>query len=179
VTEVVALAAALVAWAGVTLVLVADGRRGLALGLLLTTAGLAVAVADLGQPAYAAAALAAGGLVAAVLRLRDGRPGWRILPPGSTPRLMAAIVVFAFGSVAVISTEADARWIVRLAAFAVAALAGGRVVTRDHRGLALGAASAVALGLGALGGATAIVAGALVAAVLGAIGGEEPAGVEG
>src|SRR5262249_3994572 len=67
VTEIVALAAALVAWIGVTLVLVADGRRGLALGLLVTTAGLAIAVADLGHATYAAAALAAGGLVAAGL----------------------------------------------------------------------------------------------------------------
>jgi hypothetical protein len=178
-TEALALLGAFTAWIGVTLVTVADGRRGVALGLLVTTAGLVLTGEVAGQTPLAVAVLGAGGCAAAALRLRSGVPGWRVLPPGSTPRLMAGIVVLAVAAVAAVSARADPEWLARLAAVVVTVLAGGRVLSVDQRGLALGGASAAALGLGALGDAPALVAAGVVAAGLGAIGAGEPAGEEG
>jgi hypothetical protein len=67
----------------------------------------------------------------------------------------------------------------RLGALAVAALAAGRILTVEHRWTALGGASALALGLGALGGTTALLAAAAVAVALGAIDGDEAVEVGG
>jgi len=63
----------------------------------------------------------------------------------------------------------------RVAGLVVAALALARILTTERRWAALGAGSALALGLGTLGGATGLVAGAAVAAGLGAIDGAEAA----
>jgi hypothetical protein len=178
VTEAPALAGAAASWLGIALLLVADGRRGLALGLVVATAGLVLATAAAGQPPAGVAALAAGGLIAAALRLRDGQPGWGLLPPGSTPRLTGAIVVLIAAVIVAGPGIGSAEGAVRLGALVVATLAAGRILTVDQRWAALGAASALAIGLGALGGLTAMVAGAAVAAGLGAIGGADPVEAE-
>src|SRR5215472_6702567 len=160
------------AWIGATLLLVADGRRGLALGLVVLTAGLAVASAAGGQAPIGVAVLAAGGVAAAALRLRGGRPGWGLLPPGSTPRLVGAIVGVIGATLVAGFGLASPEGAARLAALVVAALAAGRILTVEGRWGAVGGASALALGLGALGGLAALVAAGLVAAGLGTIDGD-------
>ena len=82
--------AALLAWLGAALVVLADARRGLALGLAIVTVGLAALAWGGGQP-VGAVALAAGGLTG-VLRCWTGAPPtWGLMPPGSTPRLVLCI----------------------------------------------------------------------------------------
>jgi hypothetical protein len=182
-SEAAAVAGAVAGWLGATLLVVADGRRGLAAGLLVLTAGLALAAAAAGEAPAGVAALAVGGVAAAGLRLRGGRPGWGLLPPGSTPRLVGAIAALIGAALVAGFGVGSPPGAARLGALAVVALAGGRVLTVDQRWSALGAASAlaVALGtLGALGGATtALLAAAVVAAGLGAIDGAEAVQVSG
>jgi hypothetical protein len=160
------------AWLGASLLMVADGRRGLALGLVVLTGGLAAASAAGGQAPLGVAVLALGGVSAAALRLRAGRPGWGLLPPGSTPRLIGAIVGVIGATVVAGFGLGSPEGAARLAALVVAALAAGRILTVEDRWAALGGASALALGLGALGGTAALVAAGLVAAGLGAIDGD-------
>ncbi|HEY7200179.1 MAG TPA: hypothetical protein VIC57_08210 [Candidatus Dormibacteraeota bacterium] len=174
-TEAIAVVGAALAWLGVTLLAVAEGRRGLALGLVMAAAGLATAAAAAGQSAAGVTALVAGGLLAAALRLRSGGPGWNILPPGSTPRLMAALIAVLGAGLVASSEIASPGGAARVAALVVAALAIARILTTDRRWAALGAGSALALGLGTLGGTIALVTGAAVAVGLGAIDGAEPA----
>jgi hypothetical protein len=175
VTEAIAVAGAALAWLGVTLVSVAEGRRGVALGLAVAAGGLAGAAAAAGQPPLGATALLAGGLVAAALRLRGGGPGWNLLPPGSTPRLMASLVALVGAALVAGSETASPSGAVRIAGLVAAALAVARILTTGRRWAALGAGSALALGLGSLGGLTGLVAGAAVAAALGAVDGAETA----
>jgi hypothetical protein len=175
VTEAIAISGAALAWFGVTLLAVADGRRGLALGLTLATAGLAGTAAAAGQPPAGVTTLLAGGLLAAVLRLRGGRPGWDVLPPGSTPRLLSALVALILAGLVAGSGLASPAGAARVAALVVAALASARILTTERRWATLGAGSALALGLGTLGGVTSLVAGAAVAVGLGAIDGGEVA----
>lgn len=77
-------------WLGASLIVVADGRRGLAAGIALTTLGLTL-LAFVTAGALAASAVAAGGAVAAARRFTSGPGGWAILAPGSTPRLVLCI----------------------------------------------------------------------------------------
>lgn len=82
--------AALLAWLGASLVVLADGRRGLATGLGLLAAALAV----LAWPSAAlpgALAVAAGGLIASWQCWRSGPAAWRVMPGGSTPRLVLCV----------------------------------------------------------------------------------------
>jgi hypothetical protein len=167
------------AWLGAALLLVGDGRRGLALGLVLLTAGLAGASAAGGQAPLGVAVLALGGVAAAALRLRGGRAGWGLLPPGSTPRLVGAIVGVIAATLVAGFGLGTAEGAARLAALVVAALAAGRILTVEDRWAALGGASALALGLGALGGTAALVAAGIVAAGLGVIDVDGPVEVRG
>ncbi|TMF19680.1 MAG: hypothetical protein E6I35_03105 [Chloroflexi bacterium] len=82
--------AALVAWLGMSLIVLADGRRSLALGAALATTGVALVVFQ-GAGLIDAGALALGGAVMVVRRLTDGPVGWQLMPPGSTPRLVLCI----------------------------------------------------------------------------------------
>lgn len=168
-SEIAAVAGAALAWLGIALLTVADGRRGLALGLVAATAGLVLAAGAAGQAPVGVVALAVGGAGSAALRLRGGTPGWGVLPAGSTPRLVTAIATLIVAALAFGSGLGTPPGAARLGALVVALLAGVRILTVDRRWALLGGASALALGLGSLGGATALVAGAAVAAGLGAI----------
>src|SRR5207237_8346483 len=84
---VVAGVAAFAAWLGASLVVLGDGRRALAFGVFLAAAGMTVIAWQSAGP-VAAAAIATGGALAAVRRFGSGPAGWRIMPPGSTPRLV-------------------------------------------------------------------------------------------
>src|SRR4029077_7796656 len=83
-------AAGILVWLGASLVVVGDGRRGLAAGIALSLLGLAV-LAFVTAGAVAAAAIAAGGAIAATRRSLIGPGGWEILAPGSTPRLVLCV----------------------------------------------------------------------------------------
>lgn len=120
--------AAFTAWLGAALIVLADGRRGLALGLALVAAAFAVlAVAD--GDALAAVALLAGGGVAAVQRVRSGTNDWGLMPPGSTSRLVLVIAagVIALWIATSVTTGADAP--LRFAALAALGLLGARALT--------------------------------------------------
>ena len=142
------IAAAVIAWLGGSAVLLSDGRRGLALGLALLGAGLGGLALDAGS-AIEAATLAGGGLVAAALRLRAGPEGWRIMPAGSTPRLILAIVaaLISLYLTAVIAGGEDGA--LRFALLAVIAVLVLRVLIGADRACANTAASGIALALGA------------------------------
>src|ERR1019366_3742359 len=72
-------AAAFVAWLGPAMIVLSDGRRGLALGLALTTVAF-VALAWAGGDHLAAAAILFGGAVAAIRRSRIGPDVWGLMP---------------------------------------------------------------------------------------------------
>ena len=161
-----AIAAAALAWLGASTTGLAEGRRGLGLGLAMTGAGLAGVTAGRSLPTALVLALAA--LVAAALRLRDGTSGWRVMPPGSTPGIVASVIVLVASAVlAGVALQGTSPAF--FAPFAVVLISGIRVLGAGRRQPILASASALALGLGALGTLTDAVAAALVAAVLGAI----------
>lgn len=114
-------------WVGATLVVIADGRRGLAAGIALSAAGLAV-LAFLTAGSVPALAVGTGGAIAAARRYTSGAEGWSILPPGSTPRLVLCIAagLIAFWLSAGITSGAFAS--LRFAAILGAGLAAARVL---------------------------------------------------
>jgi len=145
---VVEAAAAFVAWLGVSLVVLSDARRGLALGTLLAAVGLAwVALPEAGPAG--ALALGAGGAVAAVKRFTAGPAGWGILPPGSTPRLILCVaggLLALWVGVAVMTGEGAAF---RFAVMSVVGLAGARALSSAGTSVAQTAFAALALAVAA------------------------------
>ncbi len=127
--------AAFVAWLGASVVVLADGRRGLALGAAIGAAGMAVLALDIAGP-VASGSLALGGLVAAAGRFRSGRAGWHVMPAGSTPRLVLCIA-------AGLTTGPDAP--LRFAAMVVIGLSGARVLGADEAPILLTATGLLAL----------------------------------
>ena len=141
-------AAAFAAWLGGAVILLADGRRGLALGLGLLSVAIAGLVLAGGQD-LAAAALVAGGAVATVLRLRSGPAGWGLMQPGSTPRIVLAIVIGILGLYVAVSISTGDGAAFRFAWLAVLTLSAARVLDCDTPAPALTAAAALALVIGA------------------------------
>lgn len=144
-------AAAFVAWLGVSMIVLADGRRGLGLGVALAGLGLAAIVFQ-GHGLVAAAALAVGAAIAAARRLVSGSTGWQIMPPGSTPRLVLCIgagllaLWIGFG----ITTGTGAA--LRFAVMSVVGLAGARVLASDDPAVLLTAVALLALAIAAAAG---------------------------
>ncbi len=141
-------AGAFLAWLGATLIVLSDGRRGLALGALVAAAGIAlVSFSTAGAPA--AAALALGGLIAGARRMVTGPPGWAIMPSGSTPRLVLCVaggLVALWVSLAVMSGDDGG---LRFAVIAVIGLAGARALASEDTSTVLTAVSVLALAVGA------------------------------
>lgn len=140
VTEV----AAFMAWLGAAMIVLSDGRRGLGLGLALIAVAFA-ALAWMAGNLGAAAAMLAGGAAAAVQRLRSGSDDWRVMPPGSTPRLVLVIAAgfLALWFAASITTGAGAP--LRFAALAVLGLMAARVLEARDPAIVLTAAAGLAL----------------------------------
>lgn len=136
--------AAFVAWLGAALIVLSDGRRGLALGLALTTAAFAVVVWAGGQP-LAAGALLLGGAVAIVRRLQVGREGWAIMPPRSTPRLILSIAggLLALWIATSVMTGSGAP--LRFAALSVLVMMGARLLAEMESTAVLTALAALAM----------------------------------
>jgi len=144
----VTVAAAAAAWLGGAIVLLSDGRRGLALGLGVLGAGLA-ALALIAGHDLEAVALLAGGVAGAALRSRNGPPGWGVMPAGSTPRLILAVVAALIGlwlAAAVTSGEGAG---LRFAVTVLLAMLVLRLPLGAEPAAAAGAASGIALALGA------------------------------
>lgn len=148
-----AVLAAAAAWLGASALVLAEGRRGLAVGAALFGAGLG---GTLWAQPPAAFLLAAGGLVAGALRLRGGEPGWSLLPPGSTPRLLLCIVVGAaatFVGAGLMPGPGPAP--ARVAVVFGGAMAAARLLSTARRAPAVASTSVLCL---ALGGVEALVA---------------------
>ena len=143
--------AALVAWLGASLIVLADGRRGLALGTAFAATGLA-AVTWLGAGPVPAGILALGGGIAAGRRLASGSGGWAVMPPGSTPRLIlcvASALIALWIALGITSGESAA---LRFAVLVVIVLAGARVLSSTDPHVQLTAGAVLALAIGAAAG---------------------------
>lgn len=142
----VGVAAGFAAWLGVSLVVLSDGRRGLAVGMAMATAGLAaLSLPDAGV--VGVGALLAGGAIATLRRLMVGPPGWAIMPAGSTPRLVTCVaggLLALWVGVAVTSGDGAA---LRFAVMAAIGLAGARVLWSDDRSVLVTAVSVLAIAI--------------------------------
>jgi hypothetical protein len=141
-------AGAFAAWLGATIIVLADGRRGLALGLTVMVAGLAAVALAAGQP-FTGGALLVGGVAAAGLRFRTGPDGWGLMQPGSTPRIILTIVIGLVALYIAASLSNGDGAATRFASLATIALAGARLLQGSERATVLTAASALVLALGA------------------------------
>jgi hypothetical protein len=134
-----------------SIVVLADGRRGLALGAALATAGLALVALQSAGP-ISAGALAAGGVIIAVRRLTNGLSGWQLMPPGSTPRLVLCIGagLLALWIAFAVTTGAGAA--LRFAVMTVLGLSGARVLSSDQSWVLSTAVGLLALAIAAIAG---------------------------
>jgi hypothetical protein len=137
-------AAAFAAWLGAAVIVLSNGRRGLALGLAVTTVAFAVLAWTSGER-LAAAALLFGGSAAAVRRLRTGPDVWGVMPAGSTARLVLSIAggFAALWIATSVMTGPGAS--LRFAALSVLGLMGARVLTEHEPPAVLTALAALAL----------------------------------
>lgn len=138
--------AAFAAWIGVSLIVLADGRLGLAAGLALSTMALAILAWPAGG-AVASVAIVLGGGIAAAQRLRSGPPGWDVMPAGSTPRLVMCVAsgLIALWIAASVVTGSAAP--LRFAVLTGIGLAGARVLGTDDVAAATTAVAALILAI--------------------------------
>jgi hypothetical protein len=160
--------AAFVAWLGAALVVLADGRRGLAVGLALVTVSLAILTWPAGA-AVGSVAIGVGGLIAAVQCWRSGPAGWGIMPAGSTPRLILCIAagLLGFWLAASVTIGPDAS--LRFAVVVVPGLMGARILSSRDVHVVLVGTAALALALAAVPGLAAESSGPVPAMVGGLI----------
>lgn len=139
--------AAFAAWLGAAVIVLSDGRRGLALGLALTTVGFAV-LAWAGGERLAASAVLLGGGIAAAQRLRTGPDVWGVMPPGSTARVVVCIGggLLALWIATSVMTGPGAP--LRFAALSVLGLMAARAVGEAANAAVLTALAALALSVG-------------------------------
>jgi hypothetical protein len=169
---VVEAAAAFAVWLGAAMVVLTDGRRGLALGLALLSAGFGVLQLAGGQPVGAVAVLM-GGLVGSARSWRSGA-SWGLMPAGSTPRLVlcVATALVALWVAASVTTGGGAQ--LRFAVLAALGLMGARVLMSRENAVvltsvacfAIALAAAPSLGATSPGPAPAIIGGLIAAGVM-------------
>ena len=144
--------AGFVAWLGASVVVLSDGRRGLALGAALSTLALAlIVVADAGP--VAAIAVGVGGLAAAARRL-TGVVGWGIMPPGSTPRFILCVAGGLLALWIALGVTSGHSSALRFAVITVAGLSGARVLSSDESSVLLTSVALLALAVAAASGLT-------------------------
>src|SRR5256885_3257631 len=127
-----------------SLIVLADGRRSLALGAALAIAGVALVVFQ-GAGLIDAGALALGGAVMVVRRLTNGPDGWQLMPPGSTPRLVLCIAAGLLVLWIAFSVTTGAGAALRFAVMTVVGLAGARVLWSQEPSVLLTALGLIAL----------------------------------
>jgi hypothetical protein len=138
--------AALLTWLGAALVVLADGRRGLAAGLGVLALGFSALAITGGEP-VAGVAVGVGGAIASFQRWRHGQAGWAIMPPGSTPRLVLCVAagLLALWVAASITTGPGAP--LRFAVMVVIGLMAARVLTARDAPVVITAVAGLALAL--------------------------------
>jgi hypothetical protein len=153
---------------GAAVIVLSDGRRGLALGLALTTVALAALALAGGDP-IAASVLLVGGAVATGRRLRTGPDVWGVMPPGSTPRLVLAIAGGLLALWIATSLMTGPAAPLRFAVLSVVGVMGAHVLmTENHPAAVLTAVAALALSV-AVGSALADIGPALSIYVVAAV----------
>ena len=144
-------AGAFVAWLGIFVVVLADGRYGLALGTLLAAAGIAAVSLPIAGPT-ASAALAVGGLIASAGRLVAGPPGWTVMPAGSTPRLVLGVAGGLLALWVGLAVTSGSGAGLRFAVVSMLSLAAARALSSDSGPVVLTAFGLLALAVGAAAG---------------------------
>lgn len=134
------------------MIVLADGRRGLAIGVGLVAVGFA-ALAWVDGEWLGGAFLLAGGAVCGVELVRRGPRDWGLMPPGSTPRLILAVVAGILALWMAVSVTSGPGAALRFASLAVLGLSAARLL-QGRRPMPVLTASA-GLGL-ALAGASAM-----------------------
>jgi hypothetical protein len=143
--------AAVAAWVGVSLVVLSDGRRGLAIGVAIAALGLAALALSPGGTA-AAVALGAGGGIAAVRRFSSGPEGWGVMPAGSTPRLVLCAAAGALALWVGLAVMQGGGGGSRLGIMLAIGLAAARLISSDVGEVTEAAVCVLALGVGAAAG---------------------------
>jgi hypothetical protein len=138
--------AAFFAWAGAAAIVLADGRRGLSVGVALVTVGF-TALAWAEAAWLEGSFLLAGGALCTVGLIRRGPQDWGLMPPGSPPRLILAAVagILALWFAASVTTGPEAP--LRFACVAVVGLSAGRVLQGHAAESVLSASAALAIAL--------------------------------
>jgi hypothetical protein len=138
-------------WLGASILILSDARRGLAVGLLTASVGLALAMAVEGRP-LEGGLLLAGGVLAVVVGLRrNPQRGWGLLQGPSTPRIVLCVVLGGAAlwlAVGMLQSPGQAQ--ARAAAVIAMAVGAGRLLAEREPRSGLAAAALVALGAGAL-----------------------------
>jgi hypothetical protein len=144
---VIEAAAAFLVWLGAALVVLADGRRGLALGLALLGTGFGVLEWASGQP-VGAVAVVVGGLIGSARCWREGGT-WGLMPAGSTPRLILCVAsgLVALWVAAAVTTGGGAQ--LRFAVLVGLGLMGARVLASRENAVVLTSVACFALALAA------------------------------
>ena len=139
-------AAGFAAWAGAAVIVLADGRRGLAAGLGLVAVGFATLAWTAGLW-LEGAILLAGGAAAVFELVRTGPKEWGLMPAGSTPRLILAVVggILSLWVAASVTTGPGAA--LRFASVAVLGLMAGRLLQSQSAVAVVSAAVGLALAL--------------------------------
>ena len=135
-------------WLGAALVVLADGKRGLALGTALAAAGLAL-LTWLDAGPVAALLIGTGGLVAAARRLMTGASGWGVMPPGSTPRIILSVAGGLIALWIALGVMGGPGAALRFSVLTAVGLAVARVLSSGVAEVQLSAAALVALGIAA------------------------------
>jgi hypothetical protein len=139
-------AAGFAAWVGAAVIVLADGRRGLAAGVGLVALGFTV-LAWTDGVWLGGAVLLAGGAVSAFELVRKGKQAWGLMPPASTPRLILAVVVGILSLWVAASVTTGPGASLRFASLAVLGLMAGRLLQSQGATAVLTAAAGLALAL--------------------------------
>jgi hypothetical protein len=145
---VIEIAAAGLAWLGASLLVLADGRRGLALGLAVLTIAFTVFAVATSLP-VGAAVVAAGGGIAAWQCWRSPAARWGIMPAGSTPRLVLCIGSGLLGLWIAAAVTGGPGGALRFGTLLVLGLIGVRVLSSRELHVVLAGIAGLALALGA------------------------------
>jgi hypothetical protein len=151
---VIAGVAAFGVWAGASLIVLSDARRGLALGVALAALTLAIIVWST-TGVVEAALIAIGGAAAAARRLMVGEDRWGIMPPGSTPRLILCVGAGLLALWVGLGVTGGNSAALRFAAMVALGLAAARVLSTDDSKAQLTAVAVLALAVAAAAGLTA------------------------
>ena len=139
-------AAAVAAWLGAAAIVLADGRRGLALGLALVAAAFTTLAWTEGEW-LGGVFLLIGGAVFAVQQLRTAPHDWGLMPTGSTPRTILAAVAAILSLWVAVSVSTGSGGPLRFASLAVLGLMAARLLQGRSAITVLTAAAGLALAL--------------------------------